>query len=143
MNCSDAKALWNHKGGLIGGLMCAGHGYQEVLPYLIKLAHDFKMGVPDQFDTAVKRIVGKGPYRVTHRDDEDDLSHRIHGVIGDEAACAVVSRHIGNIVGIPTLRFANVCCSGCKVSDGILPEEMNLAIQMAAVNTAPDGSPFR
>lgn len=140
MNCADAKAVWNHKGGLIGGLSCKGHGYHEVLPHLIKLAFDFKNKEPDPFDSAVKRKAGDGSYRVVHSDGESDLARRVHDVIGDEAARTLVSQHIGCIVGIPGLQFANICCNGCKVSDGHLSDELNLAIQMAAVNTNPDGT---
>jgi hypothetical protein len=132
--------LWNHKGGLIAGLSCKGHGYHEVLPFLTQLAIDFKNSVADAFDAAVKRKVGSGPYRVVHSDGESDLARRVHDVIGDEAACSLVSKEIGKLVGIPNLRFANICCNGCKVSDGFLDEETNLRIQMAAVNTGPDGS---
>ena len=140
MKCTDAQALWNHKGGLISGLACKGHGYQDVLPFLTKLAVDFKNGVSNPFDASVKKKAGSGPYRVVHSDGESDIAVRVHDVIGDEAACNLVSSTIGKLVGITNLRFANICCNGCKVSDGFLSEELNFQIQMAAVNTNPDGS---
>lgn len=140
MNCADAQKLCNHEGGLLGGLSCKGHGYHEVLPYLTRLAHEFKSNVLDPFDTAVKNKAGGGPYRVVHSDGVSNLAIRIHDVIGDEVACDLISRTIGGLVGIPKLRFANICCNGCKVSDGSLDEELNFRIQMAAVNTNPDGS---
>lgn len=140
MNCADAQAVWNHKGGLIAGLNCGGHGYQAVLPHLTQLAAAFKEKLSDPFDTSVKKKAGDGAYRVTHSDGESDLAKRIHDVIGDEAACNIVSKTIGQVVGLPNLRFANICCNGCKVSDGFLDEELNFRIQMAAVNTHPDGS---
>lgn len=141
MNCADAQKIWNHNGGLIGGLNCRGHGYHEVMPYLVQLAYDFVAKKPDPFDDAVKRISGDGNYRVTHSDGESDLMRRVHDVIGDQAACDIVSRTVGGIVGVPTLHFANICCNGCSVSDGSLTLQQIFNIQMAAVNTNPDGTP--
>ncbi len=141
MNCEVARKLWNHSGGLIGGLNCQGHGYQGVMPFLTQLAFDFKNKVADPFDTAVKARAGEGPYRVVHSDGVSDLATRVHDVVGDEAACTLVSQTIGKLVGIPGLRFANICCNGCKVSDGFLEEDLCFQIQMAAVNTNPDGTP--
>lgn len=86
MNCADAQKIWNHNGGLIGGLNCRGHGYHEVMPYLVQLAYDFVAKKPDPFDDAVKRISGDGNYRVTHSDGESDLMRRVHDVIGDQAS---------------------------------------------------------
>lgn len=142
MNCQDAQALWNHRGGLIGGLSCKGHGYHEVLPFLVKLGEDFRDKVPDPFDAGVKAQAGNGPYRVVHSDGESDLARRVHDVLGDKAANDLVSRHVGAVIGVPGIRFTNICCSGCKISAGELGEAMDLAIQMAAVNTNPDGTPI-
>lgn len=141
MNCADARALWQHAGGLIGGLSCRGHGYHEVLPALIEIAERFKKGLENPFDTAVKnRAGGDGSYYVEHRNDEDDLSRKIHDVIGDRAAAIVVSKYVGEAVGIPNLCIGNICCSSCITSDGPLSPEQNIAIQLAAVNTNADGS---
>lgn len=142
MNCEDAQKLWNHQGGLIVGLNCGGHGYKGVMPFLIQLATDFKKAISDSFETAVKNKAGEGNYRVVHSDGISDLAVRVHDVIGDEVACNEVSKAVGAFVGIPNLRFANICCNGCKVSDGHLAEDLNFRIQMAAVNTNPDGSDF-
>lgn len=140
MNCKDARALWNHKGGLIGGLNCKGHGYDQVVPYLTELAWKFVKGSHDPFNEAVKKKAGAGPYFVTHSDGESELAKKVHDVVGDQAACHIVSQLIGKIVGRPNLQLANICCNGCKISDGSLENELTLRIQMAAVNTNPDGT---
>jgi hypothetical protein len=139
MDCKTAQHVWNHRGGLIAGLNCRMPGLMDHLAGLVKA---FKENVPNGFDAAVKRRSGDGPYRVTHEDGLSELSRWTHDVIGDAAACRALERELGARFGIPDLRLANVCCGGCKVSDGDLGDELDLAIQLAAVNTNPDGSPI-
>ena len=140
MDCKTAQHVWNHKGGLIGGLNCRMKGLVE---YLTECAIAFKNKTPDLFDSAVKAKAGDGNYRVTHSDGESQMAKWVHDVIGDKVANGILSKEIGKIVGIPNLQFANICCNGCQISDGSLKPEKELAIQMAAVNTNPDGSDYK
>lgn len=139
MDCETAQHVWNHRGGLIAGLDCRMPGLTE---HIASLVQAFKEKAPDPFDAAVKRVAGSGPYRVTHEDGVSRRSVWMHDVIGDAAACRVLERELGARFGIERLRLANVCCGGCRVSAGDLDDELNLAIQLATVNTNPDGSPI-
>lgn len=141
MNCTDAQKIWNHQGGFLMGMACKGHGYQEVIPFLTQIALNFTKNISNVFDAAVKEKAGKGNYLVTHSDGVSDLALKVHDVVGDKVACRIVSETIAKIVGVPTLTFSNICCNGCNVSDGSLTPDQELAIQMASVNTNPDGTP--
>lgn len=139
MDCKTARHVWNHNGGLIDGLNCKMPG---LVDHLIALTRDFVDQKPDPFDAAVKCKAGDGPYRVVHSDGTSQMAIWIHDVLGDEVAKVQLQMHIGAMLGIPNLRFALICCSGCKVSKGYLGFDKNLKIQLAAVNTKPDGSDF-
>jgi hypothetical protein len=137
MDCKTAQHVWNHKGGLIDGLNCQRPG---LIDHLSQLVLDFKNGQSDPFDAAVKVKVGEGPYRVTHSDGVSKMSQWVHDVLGDQVARRIVEKMLGSRHGIRELRLANICCSGCKVSQGDLGEDLDYRIQLAAVNTNPDGS---
>lgn len=137
MDCNTAKHVWNHKGGFLKGIQCK---FPGLLEELASYAEHFKRGTSNAYDAAVKKKAGKGNYWVTHSDGESQMAKSIHDVMGDRVANRIISENIGKAVGIPTLSFANICCNGCSVSDGSLSPEQELAIQMAAVNTNPDGS---
>ena len=139
MDCKTAQHVWNHNGGLIGGLNCKMKG---LMPFLTQQALAFRDKTPDIFDQAVKRKAGEGNYRVTHSDGESQMSKWVHDVVGDKVANSIVSKTIGLLLGMPNLQFANICCNGCQISNGSLTSEQELAIQMAAVNTNPDGTDF-
>jgi hypothetical protein len=140
MDCKTAQHVWNHGGGLIGGLNCQMKG---LVQHLTDCAIAFRDNVPDAFDSAVKIKAGNGNYRVTHSDGESQMAKWVHDVIGDKVANRILSETIGKVVGIPNLHFSNVCCNGCQISDGSLSPDQELAIQMAAVNTNPDGSDYK
>ncbi len=137
MDCETAKHVWNHKGGLIVGLNCRMKGLMQ---YLTDEAIAFKNKTVDPFDLAIKKKAGNGNYRVTHSDGKSKMAVWVHDVLGDKVASRLVSSEIGKIVGIPNLQFANICCNGCQISDGSLTVEHELKIQLAAVNTNPDGT---
>jgi len=137
MDCKTARHVWNHTGGLIGGLKCQMPGLTE---HLSDLVEAFKRGESDPFDAAVKKKAGPGPYRVTHSDGTSQMSQWVHDVLGDEVAKRALERILGEAHGLSDLRLSNICCSGCKVSIGEMDELFALRIQMAAVNTEPDGS---
>jgi hypothetical protein len=137
MDCKTAKHVWNHKGGFLSGVACRFPGLlQELTSYAVA----FKDGVTNPFDTAVKEKAGKGNYLVVHSDGESQMATWIHDVMGDRVANRIISETISKAVGVPSLSFANICCNGCSISYGDLTPVQELAIQMAAVNTNPDGS---
>ena len=137
MDCKTARKVWNHPKGLMAGLDAQQPGFMQ---HLDSLVDAFVRSTPDPFDRAVKMKAGGGRYRVTHADDVSPLGRFQHDVLGDEVARRELEKHFGVKYGVPDLRLAAVCCGGCKISDGDLGDEHNLAIQMAAVNTNPDGS---
>lgn len=137
MDCKTAKHVWNHKGGFLKGVTCK---FPGLLEELTSYAVAFKSGTSNPFDTAIKEKAGKGNYWVTHSDGESQMAKWIHDVMGDKVANRIISETIGKALGMPSLSFANICCNGCSISYGALSHEQELAIQMAAVNTNPDGS---
>jgi hypothetical protein len=137
MDCKTAQHVWNHAGGFIAGINCQ---FKGLVDHLTASAIAFRDKVPDPFDKAVKAKAGNGNYRVTHSDGVSLMALNVHDILGDKVANKIISQTIGKIIGVKDLTFANICCNGCNVSDGSLLPEQELAIQMAAVNTNPDGT---
>ncbi|MBI3259782.1 MAG: hypothetical protein HYZ54_09960 [Ignavibacteriae bacterium] len=137
MDCKTAQHVWNHQGGFIAGINCR---FKGLLIFLTDQAFAFTQGDQNPFDTAVKAKAGNGKYLVIHSDDSSVMSRMVHDVLGDKVANRIISEYVGKAVNLPTLQLANICCNGCSISDGSLSPEQELAIQMAAVNTNPDGT---
>lgn len=112
-----------------------------LLDHLSNQVLAFKDGEPDPFNDAIKAQAGPGVYRVTHSDGTSQMDEWAHDVLGDLVARNVVARHLGSIHDIPNLQLDNICCNGCKISAGPLADDLAYRIQMAAVNTNPDGTP--
>lgn len=137
MDCKTAKHVWNHNGGFLKGVQCK---FPGLLEELASYAEAFTLKVSNPFDAAVKEKAGKGNYLVIHNDGESQMAKWIHDVMGDRVANRIISETIGKAFGMTSLSFANICCNGCSVSLGDLSPRQELAIQMAAVNTNPDGT---
>lgn len=138
MDCQTAQNVWNHPNGFIAGV-------EEHLPGVLELIEQrvkaFIQAVEDPFDQAIKCEVGvTAGFAVYHAEDDDKIALAAHDVVGDLAGCLKLQEHFSAIFHRP-LVFSNVCCSGCIVSDPeVMTPNLALKVQMAAVNTAPDGS---
>jgi hypothetical protein len=108
--------------------------FPEAWQFLEKQAFAFAQEQPDSFDTAVKAIVGETSfkYRVTHRDNRDQLSKDLAELLGDITSRLLLQNHFSNLVGQP-LCFSLVCCDGHVISDHELALAEVLPIQRAAI----------
>jgi hypothetical protein len=138
MDCKTAQKVWGHPDGFLEGLKSACPGVLERLETVVRNLID---GNQSPFSKKVQEKVGalSKPYHVEHAEDDDELAHLTHDVVGDVAANAELSQHFSNVFG-QQVCIGNVCCSGCKASLGPLKHEELVAIQNAAVRTAPDGT---
>ena len=136
MDCKTARLVWNHPEGLFAGLRAHMPGVMEFLESSVR---SYVNGETNPFDQSVKEQVGGGQFFTSHSDGEDPVSQRVHDVLGDVVAKVELERYFTQRFGQP-ISLGNICCDGCKISDGTLSHEQLLAIQLAAVNTEPDGS---
>ncbi|MBD2327902.1 MAG: hypothetical protein B0A82_25800 [Alkalinema sp. CACIAM 70d] len=102
--------------------------------FLAQQAQAFLDRRPDDFDQAVKQIVGETPfpYRVTHQDEKTPLSKDISELLGDITSRLLLERHFSDQLGQPIF-FSTVCCDGHITTDRALTLEEVLPIQCAAV----------
>lgn len=138
MDCQTARQVWNHSGGLIAGLNAHMPG---VMNRLERAVAGFVNGETNAFDESVKQQVGGGAFFTAHAEEGDTDAERIHDVLGDIVAKAELERYFSSLHNRP-IRLGNMCCKSCITDDGTLTGEQLLAIQLAAVNTEPDGSRF-
>jgi hypothetical protein len=108
--------------------------FPEAWAFLEAQAFAFVERKADQFDAAVKQIVGASPfpYRVTHRDGRDQLSKDIAELLGDITSRLLLEQHFSQVVGHPIF-FSTVCCDGHMTTDHELTLAEVLPIQRAAI----------
>jgi hypothetical protein len=109
--------------------------FPEAWSFLDSQAQGMVNKTPDEFDTQVKEIVGNidTEFRVTHRDDGDQLTHDIQELLGDITSRLLIEDHFSKKYN-QTLYFNTVCCSGCVISNEPLDIKKSLTIQKAAVS---------
>ena len=138
MDCNTARVVWNHPDGFIAGVRHALPGVMERLEDQVRA---YVKGETNPFHTTVKNQAGvTGHYYSDHADTEDDpIAIGIHDVVGDVAGRIALERHFTAMFKQP-IHLGNMCCGACITHDGTLCEDDILALQVAAVNTEPDGT---
>ena len=138
MKCADAQAVWSHPDGFIAGLKARLPG---VLERLEKQTENFKNGVTNPFHEGVKHKAGEisREFYVEHAEDDDPIARQVHDVVGDTAARLELQAYLKEKFNLEVV-LSNLCCSGCGESLGEFSRQEAIAVQNAAVRTAPDGS---
>lgn len=136
MDCSTARLVWNHPEGFFAGLNEHLPGVMERLEGVVQAFVD---GETNPFDEAVRAEVGMGGFFTAHAEDDDPVAELIHDVLGDIVARDMIERFFSERYKQP-IRLANICCKGCYCDNGELDSDTVLRIQLAAVNTEPDGT---
>lgn len=140
MDCKTARAVWNHPNGFIPGVRQELPGVVERLEEQVRA---FVEGRTNVYDTEVRRSSGvEGRYYNDHADTEDDpIAIGIHDVVGDVVGRDMLQKYFSEMFGRPIV-FGNMCCANCITHDGTLTDGDLLKLQIAAVNTEPDGSQY-
>jgi hypothetical protein len=111
---------------------------QEIFPeawsFLSSQAWAFVAGKDDEFDGEIKKAIGPTPFqfRITHRDDTEQLTKDISELLGDITSRLLLEQHFSQVVG-RTLYFSTICCSSHITTDRELTLDEVLPIQRAAV----------
>jgi len=138
MNCTTAKAVWNHRDGFLAGLEAELPG---VLGELERMVTAFVKKTVHPFNTAVHAQAGTGGYYCEHAlTDTDELAEQIHDVVGDVTARNFLQNFFSQKFGQPIV-LGNICCSSCVISGGPIEENLMYKIQMTAVNLDPENLP--
>ncbi len=108
--------------------------FPEAWNFLEEASLAFVQNKSDEFDSAVKELVGETPFkfRMVHRDDKDQLTKDISELLGDITSRLLLEKHFSGVVGQPVF-FSTVCCSSHLTSDHELTLEEVLPLQRAAV----------
>jgi hypothetical protein len=108
--------------------------FPEAWEFLEKQAFAFVQRQADQFDSQLKNIVGETQFqfRITHRDDTEQLTKDISDLLGDITSRLLLEQHFSKLVGQP-LFFHTICCSSHLTTERPLTLEDALPIQRAAV----------
>jgi hypothetical protein len=111
---------------------------REIFPaawkFLEEQAFAYVQGKKDNFDSAVKDLVGETQFkfRMVHRDDKDQLTKDISELLGDITSRLLLEKHFSQLVGQKVF-FSTICCSSHLTADHELTLEEVLPIQRAAV----------
>lgn len=108
--------------------------FPEAWNFLEKQAFAFVQGKADSFDSEIKKMVEETPFqfRITHRDDTEQLTKDISELLGDITSRLLLEQHFSKVVGQP-IYFNTICCSSHLTSDRPLTLAEVLPIQVAAV----------
>ena len=108
--------------------------FPEAWNFLTHQALAFVAGKDDAFDAEIKRLIGKTPFefRITHRDDTEQLTKDISELLGDITSRLLLEQHFSRVAGRP-LYFSTICCSSHLTADRELTLDEVLPIQRAAV----------
>lgn len=108
--------------------------FPEAWQFLTDQAAAFVAGKDDAFDAQIKKSIGKTPFefRITHRDDTEQLTKDISELLGDITSRLLLEQHFSQVVGRP-LYFSTICCSSHLTADRELTLDEVLPIQRAAV----------
>jgi hypothetical protein len=130
MDCKTATKVYT----AIDPLLKIQELFPETWAFLAAQAKAFVTTQPDPFDTAVKEKTGAlgFNFRLTHRDDRDQLTQDLSELLGDVTSRLLLEQHFSAQVG-KTLHFSTICCSSHLTTDRELKLEEVLPIQKAAV----------
>ena len=108
--------------------------FPEAWNFLTHQALAFVAGKDDAFDAEIKRSIDKTPFefRITHRDDTEQLTKDISELLGDITSRLLLEQHFSRVAGRP-LYFSTICCSSHLTADRELTLDEVLPIQRAAV----------
>ena len=108
--------------------------FPEAWQFLTDQSAAFVAGKDDAFDAEIKKSIGKTPFqfRITHRDDTEQLTKDISELLGDITSRLLLEQHFSQVVGRP-LYFSTICCSSHLTADRELTLDQVLPIQRAAV----------
>ncbi len=108
--------------------------FPEAWQFLTDQSAAFVAGKDDAFDAEIKKSIGKTPFqfRITHRDDTEQLTKDISELLGDITSRLLLEQHFSQVVGRP-LYFSTICCSSHLMADRELTLDEVLPIQRAAV----------
>jgi len=110
---------------------------QEIFPeawkFLEEQAFAYVQGKKDDFDSAVRNLVGepKFKFRMVHRQD-DQLTKDLADLLGDITSRLLLEKHFSEVVGQPIF-FSTICCKSHITSDHEMTLEEVLPLQRAAV----------
>lgn len=108
--------------------------FPEAWKFLEEQSFAYVQGKKDNFDSAVKDLVGetKFKFRMVHRDDKDQLTKDISELLGDITSRLLLEKYFSQLVG-QRVFFSTICCSSHLTTDHELTLEEVLPIQRAAV----------
>ncbi len=108
--------------------------FPEAWQFLEEVSLAYAKNQPDNFDSAIKDLVGEKPFkfRMVHRDDKDQLTKDLGDLLGDITSRLLLEKHFSEMVGKP-LFFSTICCNSHLTSDHELTLEEVLPLQRAAV----------
>ncbi|MBD2353523.1 hypothetical protein H6G41_02615 [Tolypothrix sp. FACHB-123] len=108
--------------------------FPEAWQFLEEQAFAYVQGKKDNFDSAVKDLVGETnfKYRMVHRDDKDQLTKDLGELLGDITSRLLLQQHFSQLVGQKVF-FSTICCSSHLTADHEMTLEEVLPIQRAAV----------
>jgi len=108
--------------------------FPEAWQFLTAQSAAFVAGKDDAFDAEIKKSIGKTPFqfRITHRDDTEQLTKDISELLGDITSRLLLEQHFSQVVGRP-LYFSTIFCSSHLMADRELTLDEVLPIQRAAV----------
>lgn len=108
--------------------------FPEAWSFLSVQAWAFVAGKEDEFDGEIKKAIGLTPFqfRITHRDDTEQLTKDISELLGDITSRLLLEQHFSQVVG-RTIYFSTICCSSHITTDRELTLDEVLPIQRAAV----------
>ena len=108
--------------------------FPEAWKFLEEQSFAYVQGKEDNFDSAVKDLVGETnfKYRMVHRDDKDQLTKDLGELLGDITSRLLLQQHFSALVGQQVF-FSTICCSSHLTADHEMTLEEVLPIQRAAV----------
>ncbi|MBD2205086.1 hypothetical protein H6G33_23025 [Calothrix sp. FACHB-1219] len=108
--------------------------FPEAWNFLQEQAFAYVQGKKDNFDSAVKNLVGETnfKYRMVHRDDKDQLTKDLGELLGDITSRLLLQQYFSELVGQKVF-FSTICCSSHLTADHEMTLEEVLPIQRAAV----------
>jgi hypothetical protein len=108
--------------------------FPEAWKFLEEVAFAYVDAKADEFDSAIREIVGERPFkfRMVHRDDKDQLTKDLGDLLGDITSRLMLEKHFSEVVG-QKVYFSTICCNSHLTADHELTLDEVLPLQCAAV----------
>jgi hypothetical protein len=108
--------------------------FPEAWKFLEEVAFAYVDAKADDFDSAIREIVGERPFkfRMVHRDDKDQLTKDLGDLLGDITSRLMLEKHFSEVVG-QKIYFSTICCNSHLTADHELTLDEVLPLQCAAV----------